>query len=350
MVRRGLDTSLEDIVALSKTRPTIVFELVEWAERREKVITLLEAARDANPENAQLMALGGELGLASVAPPSSVLERVGRGEDVSSEMAAWHTNLERHVRDETKFQDTSSWLARWGALERQVCRMEVYGFSETEYGTGFLVGPDLVLTNHHVVEMLFDEAEPLSPKRVTCRFDYRRLADGQTLNNGREFRLDASGEWCLAKSPISASDELIDGGLPDAGSFDYALLRLSEKAGELPVDGEADSGAAKRGWIDVGTPPELDANHIVHLLQHPSSEPLKVASGRVLAVNSNGTRLRHDSNTEGGSSGSPCFTADLGLAALHHVGDPDKDRRAEFNQAVPMTQIVAHLQSLNITL
>jgi hypothetical protein len=42
----------------------------------------------------------------------------------------------------------------------------------------------------------------------------------------------------------------------------------------------------------------------------------------VIGLNANGTRVRYATHLESGASGSPCFTLDWTLAALHHYGDP----------------------------
>jgi V8-like Glu-specific endopeptidase len=45
-----------------------------------------------------------------------------------------------------------------------------------------------------------------------------------------------------------------------------------------------------------------------------------------------------------GSSGSPCFNANLELVALHHAGDPTVPwEQPEWNQAIPVQNIVADL-------
>ena len=75
------------------------------------------------------------------------------------------------------------------------------------------------------------------------------------------------------------------------------------------------------------------------IAQHPDGSPLKLAldTEGVTSVNANGTRVRYATNTEGGSSGSPCFNIDWKLVALHHLGDPARDRqKPKFNQGVPI--------------
>ena len=59
----------------------------------------------------------------------------------------------------------------------------------------------------------------------------------------------------------------------------------------------------------------------------------------------NGTRVTYTVNTEGGSSGAPCFNTDWELVALHHSGDPnfDPDHKPEYNEGIPIAAIVALL-------
>ena len=62
----------------------------------------------------------------------------------------------------------------------------------------------------------------------------------------------------------------------------------------------------------------------------------------IIGMNNNKTRVRYTTNTEGGSSGSPCFTINRELAALHHLGDPDFTPR--YNQGITMSAILALLE------
>ena len=54
-------------------------------------------------------------------------------------------------------------------------------------------------------------------------------------------------------------------------------------------------------------------------------------------------RIRYATNTEGGSSGSPVFTLEWGLAALHHYGDPVY-AHPKWNQGVPIDLIRARIE------
>jgi hypothetical protein len=89
---------------------------------------------------------------------------------------------------------------------------------------------------------------------------------------------------------------------------------------------------------------DFAANPALFILQHPNAEPLKLAldNEAVIAVNGNGTRVRYRTNTEGGSSGSPCFSANWELVALHHAGDPAWVPR--YNEGVPLPAILRLLE------
>lgn len=301
----------------------IVFDVLLAAEREGWVPNLIEAAREANPTNARLMSVAEHWALSPV--PG---ERSGA--------------LERIIREEAGFLDVSAWRERLGGLEGQVGRVEVtVPGGGTLYGTAFLVGPDLCLTNHHVLEPLISGTVP--PSAALVRLDYR-ISGGTVLNPGTPFPLPDQ-DWLVDASPPSPVDSLVDPGtqLPAGDELDYALFRVSGSPGDEPVGGErAIPGAGPRGWLTLpasggATPPDSS----LFILQHPSAQPLKLAFDTVIGANANATRLRHRVNTEGGSSGSPCFDRDLALVALHHSGDPDFDagHKPEYNEAVPIAAV-----------
>jgi len=90
--------------------------------------------------------------------------------------------------------------------------------------------------------------------------------------------------------------------------------------------------------------PALDTDMPVLIVQHPDGSPLKFAldTKGVMGVNGNGTRVRYATNTEHGSSGSPCFNIDWEIIALHHLGDPAW-KAPTFNEGVPIGMIATRL-------
>jgi hypothetical protein len=73
---------------------------------------------------------------------------------------------------------------------------------------------------------------------------------------------------------------------------------------------------------------------------------LAMDTSAIIGVNHGRTRVRYRTNTEPGSSGSPCLSPDFELLALHHSGDPDFDpsHKPEYNQGIPMDLIAKLLR------
>jgi len=59
----------------------------------------------------------------------------------------------------------------------------------------------------------------------------------------------------------------------------------------------------------------------------------------MIGTNTSATRVRHRTNTQAGSSGSPCFDRNWNLIALHHYGDAKYGHAPLFNQGIPIAAI-----------
>ena len=317
-----LNVRREDVTMADGYRAR-VFQLIRHADAEGWSFDLVVTAREARPRNAALQALAAELGL-SAAPRS----------------------LERLITKSVPFVDISAWRARLGELESQVCRVEIPAGLQATVGTGFLVGPDLCLTNYHVVRPLIDGDAELAGTRL--RFDYRRATDGTTVNEGTCFSL--ADEWLVQARPPSKVDIEPDAGdrLPFADELDFALLRVKDAPGETQI-GRSDrvADAPIRGWVDRVGSDGLEPDSPLFLLQHPEGAPLKLSFGSSVGLNANGTRLRHRVNSEAGSSGSPCLNARLELVGLHQAGDPNFDpaHQPTYNSAIPICAILDYLAS-----
>lgn len=240
--------------------------------------------------------------------------------------------LQRNVRPYLAKLEVRVWQERLMRIERQVCRVELNG---NALGTGFLVGPDAVLTNWHV----YDAAKQAGQvAQLGCRFDYVRLPNGKD-DPGQLVMVD--GARAVDTSPYSAAEKTAkpDDPLPTLEELDYALLPLTSRVGEQQVEG------AQRGWIALPKavlPLPVDAPILI--VQHPEGTPMKLAldTQAVIGQNANKTRLRYRTNTDPGSSGSPVFSMDWDIVALHHYGDP-KYLNPLFNQGVPIELVREHI-------
>jgi hypothetical protein len=257
--------------------------------------------------------------------------------------------LERAIRASNSLLDIRAWIARLASIERCMCRISVTHEGKTEHGTGFLVAPDVVMTNYHVVERVIDKLAP--PSSVRLLFDYHILEDGVTPHVGPSYQL-AAPAWLVDSSPYSPLDlKAASDATPEPDKLDYALLRVAGTPGSDHTDGGKAFGFVQgpRGFIPL---PEAEhvftPNSALLIVQHPDGKELKVAieTDAILAVNGNGTRVRYRTNTEPGASGSPCFDASWNLVALHHSGDPNYTSlyQPEYNQGIPLAAIRRLLQ------
>lgn len=334
-----LDDSIRNYSNPLKTSKTIVGDVVGAYSRREWEYQLIAKAIEARPGNSALLRLASTKKVAA-APDDSSLQRL--------------------IRDTNSFLNFSSWLDQAGKLQVRVCRIEILAQGGgTIFGTGFLVAADMVMTNWHVVRCIVAEEDNdtsytgarAKASAVTCRFDYKVLPNG-LKSEGATFTL--AKDWRVALSPNNPSDRE-----PQPDELDCAVIRLAEAAGNLPVgdpNGQQIPGDL-RGWIQLPAvadpPPDFKTQSPLFIIEHPSGNPISLAldTDAVQSVNANRTRVRYATNTEAGSSGSPCFDQNWNLIALHHSGDPNFafEHNPTYNQGIPIDAIVSYLGTQGFT-
>ena len=321
----SLDKNLEDI-SLGGDLQEIVFDLINLAESEGWIDLLLARAREANPGNPDLFKFAQQFGLATQTPAGPELER---------------------LVTQAGFNNVAAWRERLGELETRVCRVEIpLSNGQAERGTGFLVGKDLLLTNYHVLQSVIERSELQTkgepwaePQQVSFRFDYKASGDGKTVSAGVVYHLAA--DWLVDSSPMSVIDYQPEpkNGAPALDELDYALVRLADEPGLSAVGSHPSQPPVQRGWITLPDEPyDFTLATPILILQHPRGAPLKLALDSVRGLNANQTRLTYRTNTERGSSGSPCFSSNWTLIALHHAGDPDYSfgHTAEYNEGIPI--------------
>jgi hypothetical protein len=322
-----LERSLDDL-SLAPDYRQIVFDVIGASRRQGWTDRLLLAAREENPGNALLLAFAQQFGLAPGGAPD-------------------RPNLEKLIVDTNAFLNITQWREKLGEIEGRVCRVEVDGKAA---GTGFLLGPDVAMTNYHVIEAVQKtNPGPEGGKRVQVRFDYKQLSSGETLNPGQVFGM-AEG-WLIDYSPYSPADLQPEpkSGVPNPDQLDYALLRVNGAPGDKPIGDKPPPEAKPRGWLTPRADKyEFQASTPLFIVQHPMGGPLKLVldTNAVLKVNPNGTRVTYRTNTEPGSSGSPAFNANWELVALHHGGDPAWTPL--YNEGIPFSAITLLLTSKDL--
>lgn len=334
LLRVNLDVKLKNIIAPGPF-DQVTFDLIGWTERQGREAELARAAYLERPNNELLRQVYEKYGMA----PAASVQASGRS--VGAAMPATTLAFESTIKPRLKSVDIAVWRERLARVEGQVCRIE---FNGNPMGTGFLIGPDLLLTNYHVLERPLEGKLPAG--QVACRFDYKVLSD-DSRSEGTVVRF-AANDWKVDASPYSQAeaDRQPDRTAPTVDELDFAAVRLARPIGREPVGQSATPGAPKRGWIEFPSQPTTFEPRMPLLIaQHPDGSPMKLAfdTDSVIGLAGDDRRVRYTTNTEPGSSGSPCFDIDWSLVALHHMGDPNWRKIPEYNQGIPIGLIAQRI-------
>lgn len=209
-------------------------------------------------------------------------------------------------------------------------------------GTGFLVGPQVVLTSGHVVDGLLDGGgKPLagSGKRILVAFD-------QTSGLSPGMFVPVQDDWLVGRSALHPLEMLktpLKWDDPPEKDFDkhldFALLRLSRAVGYERGSYTLDA----RKMPTVGGP-----GAGVALLQHPAGRSQVSTPGAAthLWPPSFRTRVLHDANSADGSSGGLLVDNTFQPIGLHQCTYKDEHDAVISNCAIP----TAHIAGLNLPL
>ncbi|MEW2556153.1 trypsin-like peptidase domain-containing protein [Streptomyces zhihengii] len=178
-----------------------------------------------------------------------------------------------------------SFLRRGMELSTAVARLLVAFPDGRQYhGTGFRIGEDLLLTNHHV---LFDDSDPARPAaRAEAWFGYEADLGGRELAHVRV--------PCAVESAV---------GDP---AHDWAVVRVAAPVPE---------GTAVVELPDTST---VAAGDRVYIVQHPQGGVKKLAAHHNVVRHADDEVVQYWTDTDHGSSGSPVFDERWRLVALHH--------------------------------
>lgn len=181
-----------------------------------------------------------------------------------------------------------AYFARGTAASHAVVRITTLGPSGAPeaYGTGFLVAPSLLLTNHHVLP------DAATAARSSAEFDFEYDAQGN-------HRPSVVRE--LAPETFYVSDEHLD----------FALVAVSAEA----TDSE------RYGWLQlIGATGKIAIGESVSIIEHPEGREKEVAVRNNALLDVLPEFLHYATDTKPGASGSPVFNDQWEVVALHHQG------------------------------
>ena len=153
------------------------------------------------------------------------------------------------------------------------------------HGTGSMISPQLMLTNHHV----FDTAQAAATSHV--EFNYQDGIDGKLLEV-TTFGFDP-GRFFLADESLDFAIVAVQGSAEQLAPFGFN--RLIESEGKALI------------------------GEFVTIVQHPRGEKKQVALRENRIVDGVPKFLHYTADTEPGSSGSPVFNDQWEVCALHHA-------------------------------
>jgi len=231
--------------------------------------------------------------------------------------SAWHgfgdrSELERQIFDEPTLLDVA-FLQQGVKLAPAVTRLLVTLPDGRCYGTGFRIGVDLLLTNHHV---LFDA--PGTPAiDVEAWLHYELDASGRP----REYQV------------VGCQTDTIVGGK----THDWAVIRTRAPLPEtIPVLGLGGGRVAP--------------GDRVYIIQHPRGGMKKIGMHHNIVRYADEDVVQYWTDTEPGSSGSPVFNERWDLVALHHrwieAGPPGT--REYRNQGRRITRVAEGLKAVGL--
>jgi len=200
------------------------------------------------------------------------------------------------------------------------------------YGTGFLVGPDLVLTAAHVVASLMDGDVPRAGSEQDASIEFHNQLEGAGMWPVRS-RLRPSPDWLISKSPQDGMGAQIGGNPPEqtAKALDYALIQLSEPVG------------SSIGVVDIVDPPHPHKSDRLTVIGYGGGSECLYDDHVIEEHDLVSHRIRHEVSTVEGMSGGPCLDGD-GRAVAIHEGSV-KVAAPPYNRAVALGAIRASMCS-----
>ena len=162
-------------------------------------------------------------------------------------------------------------------------------------GTGWLIAPGLLLTNHHVIEAR--ENEPQAPDA-----DFKRQGENTVLwfDYHREGQIEAQDLTAMSVAEVVVSNRQLD----------YTLLRLADGA----------SLADRQQVAVMRERPELARGTRLNIIQCPGGGPLRYAirNNFYVGLGQRPYQMRYLTDTLRGSSGAPVLDDTWQVVAMHH--------------------------------
>jgi hypothetical protein len=260
-----------------------VLALTDWATEQQRIGELLQTAYAANRSSERLRLLNQAVGLM---PATDGLVEV--------------------IRPVLAPGGESTWIRRLHEVEQQVCLVDAHVQAS---GTGFLVGPDQVMTHAAVVGIDLTKDSARLPPGIQVSFD-RNTLSRRTYN--------------VLPVPVFTSQSGV------------VVLQLDSPAGRDIAFSESPQGGSSgrsRGWL--AQPPPSKASSTLAIVQYTEEEELVVSVDVEGLIRTDAEGIHYRTATHAGSMGAPCFDQNWQLVGMH-VGSDTKS----VNQGIAIATIL----------
>jgi endonuclease G, mitochondrial len=200
-----------------------------------------------------------------------------------------------------------SYFAEGLRATKAICRVIING-RNGDYGTGFLVAPDLLITNNHVLP------DAATAKMSIAEFDYELDEDSNPLLPAR---------FALKPDVVFVTS--------DKKKLDYTLVAVES------VSRKGQRKLSSFGFLPmIPTLGKATINEFVSIIQHPDGDykQLAIRENKVTefrnSTNGQPDFIIYETDTAPGSSGSPVLNDQWELVGLHHSGVPEKNENGEW--------------------
>ncbi|MBY3116695.1 trypsin-like peptidase domain-containing protein [Rhizobium laguerreae] len=191
-------------------------------------------------------------------------------------------------------------------------------------GTGFLVGLNLLLTNHHVLNSME------VAKTAKVEFNYEISPESLLAGDGRAPQ--ATQTFAIDPSRLFITS-------PTERGLDYTFVWIEDAAAEA-----YGSIAMERAFFTVS---KGESAFIIH---HPDGQPKQVSLDDTDILSIDANVIHYSSDTMKGSSGAPVFDRRGRLIALHHASRaenvklPDGGSTDTVNEGIKIAAIALDLE------
>ena len=207
-------------------------------------------------------------------------------------------------------------LQRLVALAPAVCRLVVDTKGDGQYGTGFRIGSDLLLTNWHVLHRKGDGTRATA---VTAEFGYE--------DDGRGGALGPTVIPCDVASIVTSQAD------------DWAIIRATQPLTDV--------------WpiirLSEAVVPTLDEP--AYIIQHPGGDRKRLGFVRNQVSFFDDRVVHYLTDTREGSSGAPVFDGQGQLIALHRAGGRPQEvvgrSPLKKNEGIRISRILSGLNGQN---